>query len=112
MELSALRDQYERFRKADTEILGISVDDVTTQGKFCDSLKLPFPLLADDGKAASKAYGVLYEKGDLCFSQRALFLVDKEGRLRFVNPKFDLQPPSFDALYRQVESLNAPKKGS
>lgn len=111
MELAALRDQYDRFKKANTEILGISTDNVTTQGKFCESLKLPFPLLADDAKAMSRAYGILLERGDKAFSDRSLFLIDKTGKIRYVNPKFDLKKESFEALYREVDALAAePRK--
>ncbi|MBI1849878.1 MAG: peroxiredoxin family protein [Planctomycetes bacterium] len=104
-----MRDQFERFKKANTEILAISVDTVETQAKFRDSLKVPFALLADVDQAATKAYGVLLKEGNECYAARALYLVDAEGKLRWMNAAFDLKSGSFDSLYREVEALNAAK---
>jgi peroxiredoxin len=105
-----LRDQFERFTKANTEILAISIDSVDTQAKFREKLKLPFTLLADEKQTATKAYDVLLREGNECYANRTLFLVDTEGKLRWMNPEFDLKPESFDALYKEVAALNAAKK--
>jgi peroxiredoxin Q/BCP len=104
-----LREQYDRFKKANTEILGISVDDVETQAKFRESLKLPFPLLADVDKEATKAYGVAMTFKDDCYSERSLFIVDKQGKIVYANPKFDLKPSNYEALYKAVDSLSGSK---
>ena len=68
-----------RFAEADTEVLGISVDSHHANTAFARSLGLTFPLLSDWKRETSAAYGVfLPEPG---YSGRALFLVDKQGRL-------------------------------
>ena len=76
-EMSGLRDHKPQFDDAGTQLLGISLDNVDTQAKFADSLKLPFPLLADkDGKVAT-AYGV---KG-LLWANRTTFVIDESGKI-------------------------------
>ena len=45
--MSAFRDIASRFADKNAQVLGVSMDDLSTQKKFADSLKLPFPLLAD-----------------------------------------------------------------
>jgi peroxiredoxin len=56
--MSAFRDQARKFTDAHAQVLGISTDDLATQKKFAESLKLPFPLLADPKGIVARAYDV------------------------------------------------------
>jgi peroxiredoxin Q/BCP len=89
--MSAFRDLAARFADANAQVLGISTDDLATQKRFAESLKLPFPLLADsDGKVAG-AYGVKW----LGFASRVTFVIGKDGRIeRVVDGKEALDPSS------------------
>src|SRR5262249_4984306 len=60
-EMSAFRDRQPEFSDQGVQILGISADDLETQTKFAESLKVPFPLIADPEGVAAKAYGVWSE---------------------------------------------------
>jgi peroxiredoxin Q/BCP len=53
------------------------MDNLDTQKKFAESLKLPFPLLADDAGTMAKAYGV--DKGG--YADRVTFVIDKDGKV-------------------------------
>ena len=65
------------------------MDDLDTQKKYKESLKLPFPLLADPKGEAAEAYGV---KG-LMYASRATFVIDGEGRVvRVVEGKDAIDP--------------------
>ena len=75
--MSAFRDMHSQFADADAQVLGISMDDVDTQTKFAESLKTPFPLLADVGGNVAKAYGVA---GD-GYANRVTFVIDKDGKI-------------------------------
>ena len=61
-------------------MLGVSTDDLETQKKFAASLKLPFPLLADPGGKAARAWGV-FEGG---YADRVTFVIDKAGKVKKV----------------------------
>jgi peroxiredoxin len=74
------------------------MDSVESHKKFWEKLQLPFDLLADVEKKAHQAYGF---KG----MTRALFLVGKDGKIRFVNRKFDLKKESWDELYKALGDL-------
>jgi peroxiredoxin Q/BCP len=78
--MSAFRDVYERFAGADAQVLGASTDDLDTQKKFAESLKLPFPLLADAGGKLARAYGVLADG----YADRVTFVIDKGGKVQKV----------------------------
>ena len=71
------------FKELGAELLGISVDGAWCHKAFAESRKLRFPLLADfePKGAVSRAYGA-YNAGEGT-SERALFVVDAEGVIRW-----------------------------
>src|SRR5205814_10661973 len=75
--MSAFRDQARKFTDAHAQVLGISTDDLATQKKFAESLKLPFPLLADPDGTVARAYGVLDGKT----ARRTTFVIDRHGTI-------------------------------
>lgn len=74
------------------------MDGVGSHKKFCDELELGFDLLADPEKKVHQAYGFK----DMV---RALILVGKDGKIVFVNKKFDLKDESWKALMKEVANL-------
>src|SRR5579872_5527525 len=56
-EACAFRDDFSKLKKK-AVVLGVSLDSVRSHQKFKEKWGLPFPLLADEGAAISKAYGV------------------------------------------------------
>lgn len=85
------RDNIARLQSANTVVLGVSTDDVTSHEKFAKKFELPFPLLADEDHAICEKYGVWVEKnmyGKVSMGvQRATFLIDKQGKIARVWPK-------------------------
>lgn len=53
-----LRDNFERFKENNYELLGVSADSAKAQAKFVEKYELPFPLLADEDKSVIQAFGV------------------------------------------------------
>jgi peroxiredoxin len=76
-EMSGFRDQQSAFDEAGAQILGISMDDLETQKKFAESLKLTFPLLADKSGRTASAYRV---KGAL-WANRTTFIINEAGMI-------------------------------
>jgi peroxiredoxin Q/BCP len=75
--MSAYRDMHARFADANAQVLGISMDDIETQTKFAESLKTPFPLLADTDGSVAKAYGV----AGVGYANRVTFVIAKDGTI-------------------------------
>lgn len=84
------RDGLAQFQQADTAVLGISTDDVTSHQKFVEKFTLPFPLLADTDHAVAEKYGVWVEKSNYGKKymgiQRATFLINKQGKIAAIWP--------------------------
>jgi len=53
-----LRDNYERFKANNYELLGVSADSAKAQKKFEEKYDFPFALLADEDKSVIHAFGV------------------------------------------------------
>ena len=79
-EACAFRDQYEDFKQAGAEVIGISSDAPEAHAKFASKHRLPFLLLSDRDGAVRKAYGVPATLGLL--PGRVTFVVDREGIIR------------------------------
>ena len=93
------------FEEYKAQLLGISVDGIWCHRAFADARNLDFPLLADSEPkgAVAQAYGV-YRKAD-GVSERALFVVDAEGMVRwsYISP-IDVNPGA-DGILAALETL-------
>lgn len=80
------RDLYAAFRKAGTQIVGVSRDSVASHEKFKEKEQLPFPLLSDTDEQLSKLFDVIKEKSlygrKYLGIERSTFLLDATGVLR------------------------------
>ncbi len=76
---------YEKFKEAGIEIVGISPDEEESHEKFRQKMGIPYPLVADTEKDVSKSYGVYGLKKfmgrEYMGVNRSTFLVDKTGKI-------------------------------
>jgi peroxiredoxin len=110
-ELCGVRDDIARYAKANAEVLAISVDSPFTLIRFKDEQKLPFQVLSDFNKEASKAYGCIYDSftgmGLHGVSKRSAFVIDKEGVIRYAEVLEDAgKIPDFAQINAVLEGLN------
>ena len=80
-ELACFSEDFDRFAGRGVQILPISVDALPSLREFKNKLQMKTDLLSDFKRDISRAYGVLNE--DRFYSNRAYFLIDKDGRLRW-----------------------------
>jgi peroxiredoxin Q/BCP len=78
LEAKRFQQDLVKYQQRNTQILGISADDLESHTKFCDSEGLKFPLLADLGGKVSKQYGSWMG----LFSLRHTYLIDPQGILK------------------------------
>ncbi len=94
------------FEEHGAQVLPISVDGTWCHKAFAESRKLAFPLLSDfePKGAVARAYGVYdAEKGK---SQRALFVIDGEGLIRWSYVSPANVNPGADGILHALESLS------
>ncbi len=90
-----VRDNLDKFKENGIVIFGISVDSKETLKEFVADHNLNFPLLSDESKEVSKAYGVLNNLG---IDSRITFIVDKEGKIAEVMRDVDVTTHAEDVL--------------
>ena len=82
-ELVCFTEDFDQFARQGVEILPISVDSTASLREFKNKLGMRTELLSDFKRDISRAYGVLNE--DRFYSNRAYFLIDREGRIRWAH---------------------------
>jgi peroxiredoxin len=104
--MPAYEADLSKFESYDTQVVGISVDSVPSNTAWAKSLGgLSYPILSDfypHGEVAQK-YGVLKAEG---MSERALFIVDKEGKLVFVDVHDISKQPDNEDLFEALRGLS------
>ncbi len=109
-EMCTFRDRFDALNFMNAQVLGISVDTPFSQKAFSDANNLNFPLLSDFERNAINAYGVPLPNfagmEGFTSSQRAVFVIDKEGviRFRWVG-ETPANEPDYDEVQRQVDQL-------
>jgi len=82
-ELCEFSESFDQFAGKGVVVLPVSVDSVPTLKEFKAKHAMKTDLLSDFKREASRAFGVLRE--DTFFSERAYFLVDREGVVRWAH---------------------------
>lgn len=80
-ELICFTEDFDQFAGKGVEILPLSVDSIPSLREFKNKLQMKSELLSDFKRDISRSYGVLNEVR--FYSNRAYFLIDKEGRVRW-----------------------------
>ena len=87
----AFSTAYEKIKKMNIEVIGISKDSAASHTKFAEKYSLPFVLLSDPELNAIKAYGVWQEKklyGKVSMGVvRTTFVIDEQGNIEKIMPK-------------------------
>ena len=103
------------FREYGAALFGISVDGVWCHAAFASNRKLHFPLLSDFEQkgAVSQMYGAYRPKEGI--SERALFVIDRDGVIRWsylspinVNPGADGILSALETLSPRSPALSTP----
>jgi thioredoxin-dependent peroxiredoxin len=85
-ETAEFRDAYTEFKKANTEILGVSRDSLKSHENFKAKLELPFELITDPEESLCTLFDVMKMKNmygkQVRGIERSTFLIDAQGKLK------------------------------
>ncbi len=81
-EACGFRDNYTALQTLDTEVIGVSMDDDDSHGKFAQELHVPFALVSDPEKKLAISYGA-FEGIRALFGKvkRITYVIDKQGKI-------------------------------
>jgi peroxiredoxin len=109
-QLSLYQSELAEFERVNAQLLGVSVDSLYSHGAWAAVRGLTFPLLADFHPKGEVAhlYDVMRDSDG--FSERALYLIDADGMIRYKNiaPKLNHIPDIYE-LFEQLEQLELSK---
>lgn len=105
-QMALYNEMLKYFNQYDAQIFGVSVDSAWCHLAFAENRKLHFPLLADfePKGAVSKAYGVYDD--EVGESKRALFVIDKEGKIVWSYLSPVAVNPGADGILDALEELS------
>jgi peroxiredoxin len=104
-QMALYQELLPEFRKFDAELLGISVDGIWSHLAFAKDRNLHFPLLADFEPKGDVARAYHVYRAEDGTSERALYVIDSAGIVRwsYVSPVG--VNPGADGILRALESL-------
>jgi peroxiredoxin len=100
--MTAYQSGIAKFNEAESQVVGISVDNLPTLNHWTNEhLKLEFPLASDFQRKVAASYGVLSERG---FANRATFVVDTEGKIQHIDEgSAALDPTGAETACRRIK---------
>ena len=82
---SDFRDLHPQFKRAGTQVFGVSRDSLKSHESFKAKMKFPFELLSDEDEAVCKQFGVMKMKNmygrKVRGIERSTFVLDRDGVL-------------------------------
>ena len=104
-QMALYNEILDEFSKFDAELIGISVDGIWCHLAFAHDRKLRFPLLADfePKGAVARRYGAYRDQEGT--SERALFVIDRDGVIRWSYCSPVGVNPGADGILRALEAL-------
>jgi peroxiredoxin (alkyl hydroperoxide reductase subunit C) len=87
-EFIAFSQIYEELKKRNVELLGLSVDSVSSHIAWARNVeekmgvKIPFPIVSDLNKDVSKKFGMIQPGESKTETVRCVFIIDPESKIR------------------------------
>ncbi len=113
-EFVAFQKRYDEFQKLNTELIGLSIDQVFSHIKWVQWIKenlkeeIKFPIIADHGNA-SRTLGLVHEaKGTN--TVRAVFIVDPKGIIRAMLYYPQELGRNMDEIVRMIKGFQVAEK--
>jgi peroxiredoxin len=92
--------------QADVEIFGISPDSVYSHQAFADEYDLSMPLLSDTYGLAIDEYDVRLEGHNQVLAQRAVYVIDQRGEIKYTWATKDVEEPvDVDAVREAISDI-------
>ena len=110
-ELGAFSKAKPEFDKRNTKLIGLSVDDVTSHGKWASDIEetqgsaLNFPLIGDEDRKVADLYDMIHPNANDTLTVRSVFVIgpDKKVKLTLTYPASTGR--NVDEILRVLDSL-------
>ena len=109
VEACTFRDSAAQLGGVNAQVVGVTVDSPIAQKAWADANQLTFPILSDHGRKVIEAYGVGFPNllgwEGYTSSQRAVFVIDKAGTVRYKEVVAPSAQVNFEAIQKSLSTL-------
>ena len=98
MQLTRLAEDYDKFKRAGADLVAISVDEQSYAWSMGQTTNAKFQILSDADKKTIISYGILNAEEHGGIAKPSTFIVDRDGRIRFLYVGKDAGDRPEDAL--------------
>lgn len=103
--MPAFEARQRDFEAGNAQVVGISTDSIYSHEAWARSLGgISYPLLGDIHREVVKKYGIHWP--ELNANYRATFVIDKEGKIRFLERYGKGELPDPDKVLAEVKKLH------
>lgn len=113
-QLNLYQRELEAFERRDVQLVGVSVDSIYSHGAWAEVRGLTFPLLSDFHPKGAVAERYQVMRASDGFSERALYIIDGEGIIRYKHVSAQLHHvPDIYALFDELDAMrHAPSEAA
>jgi alkyl hydroperoxide reductase subunit AhpC len=117
-ELGKTASLMPEFEKRDVKVMALSVDDVSShKGWISDinetqGVEVNFPIIADEDKSISEAYGMIHPNASTTLTVRSLFIIAPDKTVKLIISYPASTGRNFQEILRVIDSLQLTAKYS
>ncbi|MCW8910545.1 MAG: peroxiredoxin [Gammaproteobacteria bacterium] len=100
------RDDILKIRNLNSQVIGISTNDIKSHKDFSEKYSLPFPLLADPDGEVAKKYGSFFSLWPIKFAKRHSFIINPEGKIAKIYRDVDTETHSQEIITDLTKLVN------
>jgi peroxiredoxin len=105
-----LAEDYDKIKQAGAELIAVSVDDQSYAWSMAQTTGAKFQILSDAEKKTITEYGIVNAAEHGGIAHPSIFVLDKEGRIRYMHVGKDAQDrPPDETILVEVKKVVAAK---
>lgn len=98
-QLCSVRDNWDRYRAAGAEVIGLNTDSVQKHERFAAQHELPLRLLSDTTGSVVRAY----DMKNLFGTKRGVVVIDGDGIIRYRHTVLPIFRPTDDEVLAAIQ---------
>lgn len=101
-QLCSVRDNWDRYRAAGAEVVGLNTDSVEKHERFAAKHELPLRLLSDTTGSVVRAYDMKHLFG----TKRGVVVIDGDGIIRYRHTVLPIFRPTDDEVLAAIQNAS------
>lgn len=105
-----MAEDYDKFKRAGAELIAVSVDEQSFAWSMAQTTGAKFQILSDADKKTIAAYGIVNAAEHDGIAHPSVFILDKEGKIRYFHVGKDPQDrPPDETILEEVKKVSGVK---